>query len=210
MNQAFYIHIIESPSSENLFADKREGAVLGAGLKLLGLKSEYYLVVDKERFLKALRMASENIGGGHIPTIIHLSSHGNSSGITLTDDSFINWTELKGLLAPINKGLKGALLLCISSCEGFQGFKMAWCLPGELPFFGMVGPTAKLSWQESSIGFLSFYHNVFHKGVNIPEAVRIMGVASGNPCFKEVLASTVQQGWLSSLIALAAKITEKK
>jgi hypothetical protein len=70
--------------------------------------------------------------------IVHLSAHGSSAGIQLSTGDAINWAELREMLLPINTSLGGALLLCMSACEGYHACQMAM-QDGDVPDpYGMM------------------------------------------------------------------------
>ena len=197
-----YIHIIESPSPLDILKDNREGAVLTEGLKLLGIENRYYMAIDKSTFSNAIELAGENFKEGLFPAILHLSCHGDRDGVQLSDGAVIRWEELKTYLIPINNLVSGYLMFCISSCEGFQGLRMAQVLIGDLPYKGIIGPDDIITWKDSALGFLTYYHHIFTKQSSIPDAVQAMKVASGNSCFNVILASKVKDLWQSQFWAI--------
>jgi hypothetical protein len=197
-----YIHIIESPSPLDILKDNREGAVLTEGLKLLGIENRYYMAINKSTFSNAIDQTMDNYKEGLFPAILHLSSHGNQDGVQLSDGVVIPWEELRTFLIPINKLVSGSLMFCISSCEGFQGLKMAQILVGDLPYKGIIGPDAIITWKESALGFLTYYHHIFTKQASVPDAVQAMRVASGNSCFNVILASKAKDLWVSQFWAI--------
>jgi hypothetical protein len=95
---------------------------------------------------------------GYLP-VLHISAHGNDDGIQLSDKTILNWNDLRDLLLPINKALKGALILCMSSCSGFLACTMAMHPEGENHvFFEVVGNTGSPTWSETAVAYAAFYH----------------------------------------------------
>ncbi len=66
----------------------------------------------------------------------------------------------------------------MSSCEGFNGLKMAMKESGEFPFGFILGPDSKPSWADANIAFSVFYHN-FCKGLPPDRCLAAMNQASG-------------------------------
>mgnify|MGYP000226890840 CR=1 FL=1 len=135
----YFVHIVESPSAKDLLNARTEGHLLTEALSLAGIISSYNLATDYSTFLEALgprlyEVMQETKG----TPILHLSTHGNEEGIELTDHTFIKWHVLRELLLPINKVLNGGLVVCMSSCSGYSGCRMAMSVEREIPFFGNV------------------------------------------------------------------------
>ncbi|MFC1675091.1 hypothetical protein ACFL1K_04330 [Candidatus Omnitrophota bacterium] len=191
----FFVYIIESPSPNDLLNDRSEGKLLTKALELALINSKYNLVVNENTFSEALQIrlyqAMSNTEG---TPILHFSSHGNKDGIGLTNGGFISWEKLKELLIPVNKALRGALVICMSSCEGFRGCRMAMTEGGDFPFFGLIGPKGTPVWSDTAVAFVTFYH-LFFKGKSVVEAVKAMRIASGENHFQEILAADARQAW---------------
>lgn len=190
-----YIHIIESPSSDDLLLKRQEGEILSNTLKLMGIKSQYFLAVNKDSLGKALL----TIGLSHLDSspsipIIHFSVHGGSGGVRLTTGDFLTWNDLEKVLTPINKALNGFLVLCMSSCKGLNAVSMAFKEGGDLPFFVLVANSSDPTWPETLVGFTTFYH-LLGKGVEFDKAVEAAGMASGNQHFQIMYGATVKKVW---------------
>ena len=71
------------------------------------------------------------------------------------------------------------LTVCMSSCSGFQGFKMGFRRK-DAPFLLLVGPSDDVSWSETITAYTTFYHHILRKGTGFEEAINVMNVAS-NP-----------------------------
>jgi hypothetical protein len=192
----FFVYMIESPSAIDLRDGRSEGSLLKEALKLAGVTCKYNLVINKEIFNACLttQLAETVKDTGGIP-IIHLSAHGNKSGIGLSDGSLITWGELKNFLLPINEALQGGLVLCISACEGYHACNMLLQENGKLPFFGFISHLDKPKWIDAAIAFTVFYHRFF-KGASVKQAVEAMCIASGDKKFVEEQAKVVQADWV--------------
>jgi len=198
-----FVHIIESPSSQDLLDDRREGEVLTKALKLAQIESTYNLVADYETLQEALgkKLYSEMIKGAQLRTpIIHISAHGNENGIVLTDHTLINWDRLKALLTPINKVLDGMLLISLSSCKSFSACTMSFTENKDLPFFGLVSHIGTPNWADAAVAFVTFYHRFFKNSL-VPDAVEAMKVASGDNGFSSFLGIEGQKIWIDKINA---------
>ena len=49
-----FVHIVESPSADDLLADRHEGGLLKHALELAGNKATYCLAANKQAFYEAL------------------------------------------------------------------------------------------------------------------------------------------------------------
>ena len=115
--------------------------------------------------------------------ILHLSMHGDKSGIELTDYEVVKWMELRKRLVRINSEARGKLIVCISSCYGFGGLSGVVRKGNDSPFGYLVGNKEEVQWEDLVVGFVSFYHHLLKKGTEIEKAVEAMKVASGNDNF---------------------------
>lgn len=205
----FFVYVVESPSSDDLYNRRFEGWALVQVLNLAGIPSDYKLAVDieafkyslAEGFLECLKRM------GVLPPILHISSHGSSEGIMLTKGDVLGWNELRDLIMPINQAYKGNLVFCISSCEGFSACRMAM-KEGELPFLGIVGNIGMAKLSDTTIAFSTFYH-LIAKGYMITDAVKAMRKASGDEKFKEIRGIVAQKAYIEEVRKLQLKaITE--
>ena len=193
-----HVHIIESPSATDFYANVREGALLVEALKLLGIQSKYRIATDLERFKSALEEVecnSPSLG----PPILHLSMHGDANGLELSDKSRITWDFLKSLLIPVNAQLNGKLILCMSSCRGIHGIQMVVGMPkDERPFAIILGSTFPMLLSDLALGFLTFYNHYLFKNSGLDNALRAMQVAAGNAYFMKIAADEVTADLLAS------------
>lgn len=132
-----------------------------------------------------------------LPPILHISAHGSVEGVQLTSDEVVNWNKLRDLIMPINKALKGNLILCMSSCEGFSACRMAMS-EGDIPFLGIIGHSGKPTWSDTAIGFATFYH-LLAKGQYVREAVEAMKSASGDNGFQEIQGKIAREIYIDKI-----------
>jgi hypothetical protein len=192
-----FIHIIESPSSEDLLDGVTEGRSLSEALTLAEIPHWYSLATSATTLGRALgQRLVEAWRHHHRLPILHLSMHGNQNGIALTNDVELSWNDLRQLLLPLNRAMKGGLLICMSTCFGSAGCRMAMFADNEPPFWALVGNTGRAAWSDSAVAYISFYH-LFFKGYPIETCVESMKVASGDHNFVAQSGQKTKENWLA-------------
>jgi hypothetical protein len=202
----FFVYVIESPSPVDLYHRRGEGDVLRGAVNLNQIPCVLRLAVNSEAFGAAIRVGLSEAMGDHpdrLP-ILHISAHGFADGIQLSSGEIIEWAQLRELLLPINGALNGSLILCMSTCEGYSGSRMAMReAEGDEPFYAIVGNGSKPTWPETAVGFATFYH-LMACGYYIVEAVEAMRTASGNPNFFCTTAEESRRGYLDYIQSINA------
>lgn len=202
----FFVFVIESPSAVDLYHRRSEATVLSQAISLNRIACEIRLAVNREAFDAALRIGlSDAMRGnpGLIP-LLHISAHGSGEGIQLSSGELISWADLRQLLLPVNKALHGALLVCMSTCEGFAGQRMAMVVDSEEhPFYAIVGNSSTPTWSETAVGFATFYH-LMANGHEINGAVAAMQIASGNKFFFATTAEISKRDYIEYIKNLNA------
>lgn len=186
------LQIIESPSPDEIFDARTEGSALNAALQIAGIPTSYNIAVNLDKFIDALGLfVDRNAQAPDALPILHLSMHGYGEGVSLTDNSRLTWDNLRDLLLYV---AKGKLLVCMSSCYGFMGCRMAMSQHEPLPFLALVGHDAKVALDDAAIGYAAFYHRLF-KGSTIQQAVEAMQAASGDNRFLYIEGSVARRIW---------------
>lgn len=197
-NVEFFVYIIESPSPKDFYEDRSEGSLIEKAVSLNSIPAALKIVVSKERFDEALKIGiyEEMVKHNSLFPIIHLSAHGSKEGIQLTDGSVIVWEELKDYFKPINKAFNNVLLLCMSSCEGYNACRMSMHKTDtEYPFWAVVGNYTEPLWSETAVAYATFYHNIA-LGKTFKDAIEAMKVASGNKSFDFITAEGARKIFL--------------
>lgn len=198
-NTNFFVYIIESPSAPDLYHKRYEGEALTKMLSLADIYSVHRLVVDSTAFRASIIIGlSEAMKSSSLIPMLHISAHGNSDGLQLTNGESISWDDLKLLIQPINDILNGNLVLCVSSCEGFGACRMAMDKGDKIPFLCLIASTEKISWADTAIGFGTFYH-LIAKGRTIRDAVTAMKVATCDNSFQEIAGEKIKQIFINEL-----------
>lgn len=179
-----FVHIIESPSSEDLLDGQTEGKSICTSFELSGIPHCYNLVTDENTFHMALSTRLINAWEKYEPTFpyLHLSMHGNDDGIELTNNTFYTWDQLHNLLSPLIKVMNGNLIITMSTCEGAAGIKMALKNIHGPTFQAIIGNTEETNYDDAAVAYTVFYHNMM-KGKSLKHSVVAMQMASGDKNF---------------------------
>jgi hypothetical protein len=203
-----FVFIIESPAAPDLLDGRTEGRVLSESLRIAEIPHWYSLAVDKRMFSEALgnRLAEAWRQYGRLP-ILHLSMHGNADGISLTSGEFMSWNELRIFLLPLIRAMRGGLLVCMSSCFGGAGCRMAMYLDNEPCFWALVGNKDSATWADAAIAYSAFYH-LFFKQISLDICVASMRIASGDQNFEVHFGQHTRAGWQGFVNMHAAQLAE--
>jgi hypothetical protein len=197
----FFVFVIESPSAVDLYHRRSEGDILKQALGLNGILCIVKTAISLDAFDACLKIGLSDAMKeypDYLP-LLHISAHGDTDGIQLSNKHIIEWNELKEHLRPINKALNGSLVVCMSSCEGYSGVRMAMTHQNpELPYLAIVGTGNKPTWAETAVGYITFYHQMC-RGEHISNAVDAMRVASGNDRFWIEYAENSRRSYLERI-----------
>lgn len=165
MSADFYVHIVESPSPEELRDGLTEGKALCSFLDIAGILYSYSLVADLDQFHIAMTdEVDEAMDEFRKPPILHLSTHGSGRGIQLADRDELLWPDLADYVRPINEVLNGGLGVCMSCCGGGHGTQMAEIIRKEkLPYKWIAGSSADVMLSDVALAYSVFYRR-FHCG----------------------------------------------
>lgn len=207
-----FIHIIESPSDKDMLNGRTEGRALASALELSNIQYCYNLVTTQETLNMAItdRLVNTMLEKKKWP-ILHLSMHGDTRGIALTDNSVIQWYQLCQKIIPIRNSLKqysSDLLVCMSCCYGSFASQMATVKEGEIPFDFLVGNSDAIPWSEAAVAYITFYH-LFFKGFDIQKCIEIMRAASANNKFEIYNGKQVHFNWIQYNQHIAAEISRQ-
>jgi len=192
--------MVESPSADDFYYRQWQGQGLSELLKLAGIGTEHRFVIDKGLFRRALSVDTVKAlsnDGRRFP-VVHITAHGDDAGLDFTNGDSLTWRELRDVLLPLNNLLSGDLVVCMSSCKGWNACKTAMAL-GRQPYFLLVGSTENVSWSESSVGFVTFYHQ-FASGVHPRDMVAAMKTASQHAHFAYASGKRVRAAHVEDLV----------
>ena len=193
---AGFVYIIESPSATDLLDGRTEGRALGEAPRLADIPYVYSLTADAATFRTALRDRLIESWKKHDRAypIIHLSMHGDTNGIAFTNGDYLSWNDLRSELLPLIRAMPNALLICMSSCFGLAGCRIAMHSDDEPHYWGLVGHPGTVGWSDSAIAYMTFYH-LFFKGHGVDHCVMAMKVASGDSDFTYAAGTVTKQSW---------------
>jgi len=195
---SFFVYIIESPSEIDMYHNRSEGILLQQAINLHNIPCLTKIAISKNAFEAAFQVGlleAMELFPNLIP-IIHISAHGFSEGIQLSNNDIVSWGHLRSLLLPVNASSNNCLLLCMSSCEGYSACRMAMRLnKSQHPFFSMVGHRGAPTWPDTAVAFTTLYH-LIAKGLNIASAVEAMKIASNDYGFMFTTAEESQKGFI--------------
>ncbi len=203
MANNFYVHIVESPSPDELLNDITEGRALCEFLDIARIPYSYNLAVDSDRFRIAMTYRVEEAMDEFckIP-ILHLSTHGNKQGIQLTDQSMLSWSELAPYLQDIHRYSDGKLGVCMSCCGGAYGIQMAEEIQKiNLPYQWIAGSFSEIDLRDAALAYAILYRRL-HCGIDdISLLVQAIRVASGIADFDIWDGELVQKAYVQDIIA---------
>jgi len=197
----FFVFVIESPSAADLYHRRSEGEIVRQAVELNGISCVVKTAISAQAFDACLKVGLAEAMSqmpGFVP-LLHISAHGNAHGIQLSDGYSMPWAELKDHLRPVNQALGGSLVVCMSSCEGYAGIRMAMHIEeAELPYLALIGCGAQPTWGETAVGYATLYHHLW-RGEHISDAVQAMRVASGNNFFFLEHAEKSRQDYITHI-----------
>ena len=197
----FFVYVVESPSAVDLYHRRSEGDVLRQAINLNQIGCTLRLAVNFEAFTAAIRIGLHEAMEAFPNTIpiLHISAHGFSEGIQLSSGEVVLWHQLRELLIPVNQALSGCLIVCMSTCEGYSGTRMAMVAESSAPpFWAIIANCAKPTWPETAVAFATLYHLIAN-GRYITDSVDAMRIASGNDSFFVTTAEESKQGYIEHI-----------
>lgn len=135
------VFIIESLDPDDEGNGRFEGAILSQTLRLHGKSPKYRYVRNVEDFKKALRSF-----GKSEYRYLHLSCHGDSEGLELTDQYEIDFDELANMLQPYLKGRR----LFVSACSMVHEELANEVIP-KSGCFSVIGPTEDIGFADAAV-----------------------------------------------------------
>ncbi|HGS5294531.1 TPA: hypothetical protein ACMDR2_003568 [Vibrio cholerae] len=168
------ILILESRSPKDIYDDRFEAGTLKQVLKLEGVDTKHFEVINREYFAKAIKYAEKE----HI-RYIHISAHGNPQGIALTDGDFITWRELDEIAWPKLKNT----CLCFSSCSVGEGAEELFIYHKSF-CNAIVAPTRNIGWGEALVAFSAFYHRALSTETSTAQDVKVLNHIVGAGSFR--------------------------
>ena len=146
------VFIVESLEFSDEDDGDFEGRILTDMLRMSGKKPRYYYVRTRREIKKVL-----NIFEDSQYRYLHFSCHGNEESISTTLD-VIKFEELGEMLRPYLKNRR----LFMSSCEVVND-NLAKAVMKDSDCNSIVGPSAKVFFDQAAVMWASFYHLAFRE-----------------------------------------------
>lgn len=115
-------------------------------------------VEGRDEFLRAIEaLTTETEQTGVLP-ILQIETHGwqDHTGLAFPDNTSLDWSDMSGPLARLNKATEFNLLVCMSAC--FGGHSLNFVKPdAPSPCFALIGPTHSIGEEELLGSFRALY-----------------------------------------------------
>ena len=197
------IHIIEWLRTD----DRPTGQELFEVVQPFGLAAQppvdtvFHQIATRAEFVALLRTIERQFEADGVIPLLHVETHGDDSGIGLSEDEGFDFIDLARELMPLNKMTGLRLFLVLAACEGLWGTKMS--LPSERAAFQvLLGPIRTVTDGEVATAMQAFYASAFAERDG-DRAVNAMNAAvdPATPTFGPVNAAMgfkmVYQDWLA-------------
>lgn len=150
--------IIESSYPKDFFSERLDGHVTQHLAKLLRIRARLVYAVDEEHLDKAFALAAREKYD-----VVHISCHGDESGIAVTDNTDIDWPQLVRFFTD-NRFSPDALVM--SSCCGASDdladeFEKVRWRPKII-----FGSTDKRAYNEYAVAWTILYDRFAKEGVD--------------------------------------------
>jgi hypothetical protein len=180
----FKVFIIELLPRKDLMDGNCDANLLAAYLGLAKVPHTVTAARDENGFDAALDQAIQAWKDPQLYPILHISSHGdtNRRGLVLANKRGLAWNDLGSKLEKFQRVSRGTLMLCMSSCYGFE-FARRSRSRFHMPYSVVVGNSGKVTFDDAAIAFAVYYHRL-KGGSTVQAAVEAMAIASGDKKFK--------------------------
>jgi len=199
MSMNSFIFSIESPSHNDFLLGVTEGQALNEMLRITGISESYSIATSLQTFQSIinLKLPQEIKKQNKFP-ILHLSMHGNLHGVGFTNGDTLTWDQLRKILLPLIRAMNGGLVICMSSCFGGSGSRMAMYTDNEPTFYALIGINKKIDVFDTALSYASFYNLIF-KGHLFKSAIAGMCAATCNHEFTLYHGEETKKGYIDFL-----------
>ena len=168
------IVILESPDPMDLLQGRSEAQTLAAACKLIGYETASFTIRSKTEFDKTCEYIStitedhDATESNDIPLFIHISCHGNKSGLAFGTDP-VTWKQLAKSISPLcnMENYSGGFVLSISACgAGGQTItsklSTAFKTDGAItpPHYLFVTAGDEVAWDDAAVSWVNLYHKL--------------------------------------------------
>lgn len=177
------VFIVESPSPEDIYECRSEGEPICRVVTLNGLACETRCTANEAALKRAVAEYTGKVAASpKFPPVLHVSAHGCTGGLALSDERVVPWPDFLELLRQANELADEGIVLCISCCYGSSAANVSDPNPSRPAFRYLVTNKASPTWPQTTIGFATFYHYLI-KEQSLESAVEAMRASSLNQDF---------------------------
>lgn len=151
------VYIVESLAPDDFYERRLDGHAANEVLKILDVETEYRIAFTKTLLTRAIAEAAKSKS-----QVLHFSSHGNSTGVYLTNGKMLSWKAFVELIKPV-AGPNKALVM--ATCGGGDK-QLTKALTAVGVIFGWVfGSTANtVSFSDSCLAWSILYNRLVDHG----------------------------------------------
>lgn len=131
----------------------------------IGLNVELVNVHYKQDLFDALNKLEQQARSDATYPLIHFEIHGSddATGLILSSNNYVGWSELKRPLTNINIACKLNLIIVLAVCYGAHLLEILQPTD-QAPFWGLIGPIEKVGSGLILKSFYEFYHTLISTG----------------------------------------------
>ena len=157
MSKLDSVFIVEALRPKDFYEGCLDGRAAGEILRILGTRTEYRIAFTRPLLERAIGEAK----AGNFE-ILHFSSHGDSTGIEITNGKELNWSEFVDLVKPASGPNKA---LVMATCGGGDEELTKALIASGVIFGWVFGSTAaSVHFSDSCIAWSILYNRLFDHG----------------------------------------------
>jgi hypothetical protein len=155
------VYILETLNPNDFYERRLDGHAANEILKILDVTTEYRIAFTKPLVERAIAEAAKSKA-----QILHFSSHGNSTGVVLTNGKNISWKAFVELIKPA-AGPDKALVM--ATCHGGDQELTKALTAADVVFGWVFGSTAeKVHFSDSCLAWSILYNRLYDHGFDKP------------------------------------------
>lgn len=161
------VYIVETLDPNDFYEHRLDGHAANEILKILDVATEYRIAFTKALVTRAIAEAAKSKS-----QVLHFSSHGNKTGVYLTNGKDLSWKAFVELIKPA-AGPDKALVM--ATCGGGDN-ELTKALTGAGVIFGWVfGSTARtVSFSDSCLAWSILYNRLVDHGFKKPALMKTL------------------------------------
>ena len=166
--------------------------------------SAYFSCKNKTEVIQAIQRAVIQTQNSDIIPVLHLESHGCSTGLEGPDSNggkeLLTWEELTEPLQQLNLATRCNLVVFVAACIGYAGI-LALCQGPRVPAVALIGPDDSLMPKNLLEGTKEFYRGWMDRNPTLDGIAEDASREAGTVGFEyEPSVILVYESWMTSLI----------